>query len=128
MKTPATRSDTRRTTITTTAFGRRELLAITAAFVMLLIVFQATQRPDEAAAQSSKTNRDDIGVLVASGNEVQGSSKSSGNSKSSSGAASLPRTGTGLDTPALVGLVLLLDGALALLLASRNQMRVHSPN
>ena len=128
VKTPAPNIQKRRNPINTAAFGRRELLAITAAFVMLLIVFQATQRPEEASAQSSSNSRDDIGTLVSSGNDVKGSSKNSGRPKSSSGAASMPQTGTGVDTPALFGLVLLLDGALALLLASRKPMRVYSPN
>ena len=119
---------TRRNPINRITLGRREILALSAAFVMLLLLFQATQAPDEAIAQSSNNGQDDIGVLVSAGNEVQGSSESSGQSKPSSGPKALPQTGTEIDKPMLVGLVLLLDGAFALFLTSRRQPRVYSPN
>ena len=128
VKTPASMPRTRRNPINRITLGRREILAISAAFVMLLLLFQATQAPDEAVAQSSNNGQDDIGVLVSAGNEVQGSSESSGRAKPSSGPKSLPQTGTEIDKPTLLGLVLLLDGALALFLTSRRQPRVYSPN
>ena len=107
----------RRTTISRTRLDRRQLLAIAAGFAMLLVLAQAMRGPDEASAQGSQNKKDDLGALVASGNAVQGQSKPSGKTND----RTLPQTGTEIHEPLFVGLVLLLDGALALMVSNRRQ-------
>ena len=104
------------------------MLAIAACVALLLIGLQSIRGTDEAAAQASKNERDDIGALVASGNEVEGRVKSQGKPRSSAAPDAMPQTGDELDTALLVGLVLLLDGALALLLTSKRSLQTDLPN
>ena len=113
----------RRTLITRTRLDRRQLLAIAAGFALLLLLAQAMRGPDEASAQGSQNKKDDLGSLVASGNAVEGQTKPSGKTQD----RTLPQTGTEIHEPLIVGLVLLLDGALALLL-SNHRPRALSPH
>ncbi|MBW3595090.1 MAG: hypothetical protein KY391_05880 [Actinobacteria bacterium] len=102
------------------------MLALAAAFALLLLLLQALHVSDEAIAQASKDKkRDDIGSLVASGDSVEG--KTTGKGKASQGPAAMPQTGTGVEAPLQLGMVLLLDGALAFLVASRRYPRPHPP-
>lgn len=63
--------------------------------------------------------------LAASGDEVEG--KSGGKSDATRGPAAMPQTGFELEKPILVGLVLLLDGALAFLVTTRRRQQEPLP-
>ena len=107
--------------------GRRELLGIAAAFALLLLLFYAMQGSDRAVAQSGGGNdKDDLETVASAGNDVQGESESA--SKNETSGQSLPQTGVPIEQPLLLGLVLVLDGALLLMLTQRKQLRAFTLN
>lgn len=101
------------------------MLAVAAAFVLFLLLLQGLRGPEQASAQASKSKKNDIGELVASGDDVKGESATKPAKKQ--GSAAMPQTGSRLEEPLLLGLVLLLDGALAFLVTSRRRTQVPSP-
>ena len=113
----------RRTTIIRSSMGRNEMLLLAAGFVLMLILAYAFSGT-EPAHGSQHRDKDDLTTVVAAGEDVEG--KTSGKNQPSG--KSLPQTGVDIDRPLLVGLVLLLDGALALMLSQRRQLRIFTPN
>ena len=93
----------------------------------MLLLLIALRAPEPAAAQASKEKKkkNDVESLVASGDEVEG--KGGGKAEAAPGPAAMPQTGSELEEPVLVGLVLLLDGALAFLVTSRRRPQEPSP-
>ena len=86
----------------------------------MLLLLIALRAPEPAAAQASKEKKkNDVESLVAAGDEVEG--KGGGKAEAAPGPAAMPQTGSELEEPILVGLVLLLDGALAFLVTSRRR-------
>jgi len=101
------------------------MLALAAAFTLLLVLAQGLRGSDPAVAQASKDKKDDVGTVVAAGDEVEGTS--AGNANTSRGAGAMPQTGSELLDPFTVGLVLLLDGALAFLVTTRRYSEPLAP-
>lgn len=120
------RYNPRRYKVTHPVLGRRQLMGIAAAFALLMLLVYAFQGTEQAAAQSSGNNNDDLETVVAAGNDVQGKSETSGKNETSGQA--MPQTGAPIERPLLVGLVLLLDGALLLMLTQRKPVRAFSPH
>lgn len=108
----------------TRALGRREMLAVAAAFTLLLLAFNALRAPEPAGAQASNDKKNDAESLVATGDEIEGKTETKGDA--SRGPAAMPKTGSELEQPILFGLVLLLDGALAFLVSSRRRLQAPS--
>ncbi len=116
------RSYVRRNSISRISIGRRELLVVAAVFTMLLSLAYALNGTEEAQGSEHRDKKDDLSTVVSSGNEVEGESASQPSDRS------LPQTGVEVDHPILLGLVLLLDGALVLMLTQRTQLLPRSPN
>lgn len=93
---------------------------------MLLLLLYAVHGTERAVAQNSSSNKDDLETVVAAGNDVQGEAETSRKNETSGQA--MPQTGAPIDRPLLLGLVLILDGALALMSTQRKQLRAFSPN
>lgn len=101
------------------------MLALAAAFAMLLLLFHGLTAPDDAVAQAGDAvaqatdKKSDVESLVAAGDSVKGKGAAKGDT--SQGPAAMPRTGPEVEKPLTLGLVLLLDGALAFLITSRRR-------
>lgn len=119
------RFEVRRNIINRLSIGRTELLVFAAAFTMLLSLAYAFTGTEPAKGSEHRDKKDDLTTVASAGNDVEGESVTGENEASG---RSLPQTGVEVDRPLLLGLVLLLDGALVLMLTQRRQLQSFSPS